>query len=70
MVLDFNDEWEDYDDELKFGLYYVQTDDIMLFKGSNIYPDSIIRKAIQENINFNIIYQLIPSKLLKISFVL
>lgn len=59
--LDFNDEWQPYDGTLKNGLYYVRTDDTMLFKKSNVYSTCIIKKAIKENINFKIEYQLIPS---------
>jgi nucleoside-triphosphatase THEP1 len=61
LRLDFNDEWEKFDGQLKNGLYYVRTNDTMLFKKSNIYSTCIIKKAIQENIKFKIEYQLIPS---------
>lgn len=61
LRLDFNDDWEDYDGVLKNGLYYVITDDTTLFKKSNYYSTVIIQKAIQENINFTITKQLIPS---------
>jgi len=59
--LDFNDTWEDYDGELKLGLYYVKTDDKTLFKQSGYYSTAIIKKAIIENIHFEITKQLIPS---------
>ena len=59
--LDFNDTWEDYDNELKLGLYYVKTDDKTLFKQSGYYSTAIIKKAIIENIDFVILKQLIPS---------
>jgi hypothetical protein len=59
--LDFNDTWEDYDGELKLGLYYVKTDDTTLFKKSGYYSTCIIKKAIYEGIDFEIIKQLIPS---------
>ena len=59
--LDFNDMWEDYDGELKLGLYYVKTDDKTLFKQSGYYSTAIIKKAMTENIQIEIIKQLIPS---------
>jgi hypothetical protein len=59
--LDFNDTWEDYDGELKLGIYYVKTDDKTLFKQSGYYSTAIIKKAIIENIHFEITKQLIPS---------
>lgn len=59
--LDFNDTWEDYDGELKLGLYYLKTDDTTLFKKSGYYSTCIIKKAISEGINFEITKQLIPS---------
>jgi hypothetical protein len=70
--VDYNDTWEDYDGELspsglpdyegiKLGLYYVKTDDKTLFKQSGYYSTAIIKKAITENIQFEIIKQLLPS---------
>lgn len=60
--LDFNDIWEDYDgDGIKLGLYYIKTDDKTLFKQSGYYSTAIIKKAITENIQFEIIKQLLPS---------
>jgi hypothetical protein len=59
--LDFNDTWEDYDGELKLGLYYLKTDDTTLFKKCGYYSTAIIKKAMSENIHFEIIKQLIPS---------
>ena len=59
--LDFNDTWEDYDGELKLGLYYLKTDDKTLFKQSGYYSTAIIKKAMSENIHFEITKQLIPS---------
>ena len=58
---DFNDTWEDYDGELKLGLYYLKTDDKTLFKQSGYYSTAIIKKAMKENIEFEITKQLIPS---------
>jgi hypothetical protein len=59
--LDFNDTWEDYDGDLRLGLYYVKTDDTTLFKKSGYYTTCIIKKAIYEGIEFEITKQLIPS---------
>ena len=59
--LDFNDTWEDYDGELKLGIYYLKTDDTTLFKKSGYYSTCIIKKAISEGIDFVITKQLIPS---------
>lgn len=59
--LDFNDTWEDYDGNLRLGLYYLKTDDTTLFKKSGYYSTCIIKKAIYEGIDFEITKQLIPS---------
>jgi hypothetical protein len=59
--LDFNDTWEDYDGNLRLGLYYLKTDDTTLFKKSGYYSTCIIKKAIYEGIEFEITKQLIPS---------
>eukprot|EP00961_Rhodomonas_salina_P175101 2361985-Rhodomonas_salina.1 len=48
MIFDFNDNWEDYDGKLKTGLYYINTDDMLLFKGHNIYSNKIIEKGLKE----------------------
>jgi len=61
IKLDFNDTWDDYDGELKLGLYYLKTDDTTLFKKSGYYSTAIIKKAITENIHFEITKQLLPS---------
>ena len=61
IKLDFNDSWEDYDGELKLGIYYLKTDDKTLFKQSGYYSTAIIKKAMKENIEFQITKQLIPS---------
>lgn len=59
--VDYNDTWEDYDGNLKLGLYYVETDDTTLFKQNGYYSTAIIKKAMSENIRFEITKQLIPS---------
>jgi len=60
MFLDFNDEWAPYDGTLKTGLYYIETDDMTLFTGSNIYSNKIIELGIKEGIELTITKQLIP----------
>ena len=62
IILDYNDIWEDYDGVLKLGIYYIETDDVMLFKKNGYYTTSIIRKGLKEGIDFTIRKQLIPSK--------
>ena len=62
IITDYNDTWEDYDDELKLGLYYVITEDTKLFKKSGYYSTCIIDKAIKENIEFKITKQLISKQ--------
>jgi hypothetical protein len=62
IITDYNDTWEDYDDELKLGLYYVITEDTKLFKKSGYYSTCIIDKAIKENIEFKITKQLISKE--------
>jgi hypothetical protein len=65
ILLDVNNEWEDFDTDynnIKLGLYFIETDDNLLFKGNNIYSSSIIKKAIEENIKFRIISVLYPDK--------
>jgi hypothetical protein len=56
---DLEDTWEDYDGELKTGLYYVETDDLTLLHKTNIYSNKILEKAIAENIQVVIKKQLI-----------
>jgi len=62
IITDYNDTWEDYDNELKLGLYYVITEDTKLFKKSGYYSTCIIDKAIKENIEFKITKQLISKE--------
>jgi len=54
--------------ELKTGLYFVSTDDITLFKKSNWYSNKLIEMAIENNIQFKIKKQIIPSKILRNEF--
>lgn len=61
ILLDFNDEWKIYKegDKIELGLYYIETNDTLLFKKNDIYSSSIINKAIEEDIHFTIKYKLI-----------
>lgn len=65
FIIDFNDTWQDVKDfdykKIKSGLYYVETDDNLLFKGWDIYSSAILEKAVEEGIKFKPIKQLIPS---------
>lgn len=60
IFLNFNDTWEEYDGELKTGLYFVETNDMTLMHGSNIYSNKIIQLAIDEGIELTIVKQLLP----------
>lgn len=64
ILLDVNNEWEDFNnnDDIKLGLYFIETDDNLLFKGNNIYSSAIVKKAIEENIKFRIIKVLYADK--------
>lgn len=60
--IDYNDTWEDYDGELKLGIYYITTDDTTLFKKNGYYTTCILKKGFKEGIKFDIEKQLISSK--------
>ena len=66
IMLDFNDCWEDFNykywKNLPVGLYYIETNDTMLFKKSNVYSNTIIEYAWKCGIQFRIIYQLISNR--------
>lgn len=62
ITIDYNDTWEDYDGEIKLGIYYVKTNDNTLFKKSGYYTTAIVKKGFKEGINFKILKQLISSK--------
>ena len=61
IQVDYNDTWEEYDGSLKLGIYYVKTNDTTLFKKNGYYSTCIIKKAIQEDIDFSIDKQLVSS---------
>ncbi len=44
------DEIEPFDGKIQCGLYYVITDDDVLFRGNNWYSDNIVNKAIIKDI--------------------
>jgi hypothetical protein len=62
LCYDINDNWEFFDGRLKFGLYYVETDDLTILHQSNIYSNSIIKYALSFGVELKIIKQLIPKK--------
>jgi nucleoside-triphosphatase THEP1 len=62
LIYDFNNCWEEFDGEIKNALYMVETDDIMLLKGNDIYTGDILKVAQQNGITFTITKQLLPKK--------
>jgi hypothetical protein len=62
LCYDINDNWEFFDGRIKFGLYYVETDDLTILHQSNIYSNSIIEYALSFGVELKIIKQLIPKK--------
>lgn len=62
VLLDLNNNWEDFKGDIKLGLYFVETDDNLLFKGDNIYSSALIKKAIEEKIKFKIIKVMYANK--------
>lgn len=64
IVLDINDIWEDYkgDEDLQNALYMVETNDMILLKGNDIYSGAILKVAQNNNIDFKITKKLIPKR--------
>lgn len=63
MLLDIDNDWMDWDGgEIKLGLYYIETQDKLLFKGNNMYSSAIVKKAIEEKIKFKITKVLYANK--------
>jgi len=60
LKFDAEDCWEEFDGEIKEGLYAVETDDITLLQQSKIYGGDILKLAMQEGIEFRVLKQLIP----------
>ena len=70
IKLDFNDGWTVYTGgDIQLGLYYAETNDITLFKKSDIYSSAIIKKAIEEDIKLKITHQLLTKKQRKQRFI-
>ena len=63
-LFDSKCEWARWDGQIVPALYFVETDDMRLLHGTNIYSDTIIAKALSLNIALTIRYQLIPSTIL------
>lgn len=62
------DEWKRWDGKLEAGLYFVETNDMRLFHGSNIYSRAMVAKAQAAGISFRVLYQLRPSETLPLSY--
>lgn len=63
IILDINDIWENYNGEdLQNALYMVETNDMILLKGNDIYSGSILKVAQNNNIDFKITKKLIPKR--------
>ena len=60
MRITFNNNWEQFNGDIKLGLFYVETDDNALFHGTNIYSTSIVKFGLAQKIitNSNIKYAL------------
>jgi hypothetical protein len=67
-IFGVNDEWTAWDRTYKHGLYFVETEDMRLFHGSNVYSLAIIERARKAEIKFTITSQLRPSKLLPTNY--
>jgi hypothetical protein len=55
--------WEEFDLVIKNGLYAVETNDMTLLKGNNIYTGDILKLASCNGIRYKVLKQLIPKKL-------
>lgn len=62
ITYELTDEVENYDGELKTGLYFVETNDLTLFHKTNWYSNTIVQYATEQNIEYKIIKQYIPKK--------
>jgi len=67
-IFDVNDEWTAWDRTYEHGLYFVETEDMRLFHGSNVYSLAMIERALKAEIQFTITSQLRPSKLLPTNY--
>ncbi|KAJ1464828.1 hypothetical protein T484DRAFT_3641496, partial [Baffinella frigidus] len=55
LIMDFNACFEDFNGNIKKGLYLIETSDTTLFKGDGIYSHNIVLKAMEECIDFDIL---------------
>jgi len=62
ISIQFNDDWEKFDGNLRTGLYYVFTEDLSLLHGTNVYSNKILERALEEGIEFKVLMQLIPTQ--------
>lgn len=68
ILLDFNDEWQEFDGNFDLGLYYVRTEDTTLLHKNNIYSNTILQYAKKHNIDFEVVAQLKSSNNLSKKF--
>ena len=64
FVYGFNDKWCPYAGELLPGLYFVKTEDMTLFHGSNIYSHTMVAKAVEEGIEHEVVAQCLPETMM------
>jgi hypothetical protein len=62
LIYSEEDCWENFDGVLKNGLYAIQTEDLTLFRLSNVYTADMLRLADENGIQYTILKQLIPKK--------
>ena len=62
LVYSIIDEITDYDGELKTGLYFVKTKDLTILHKNNWYSNTILKYATENNIEYEIIKQYIPTE--------
>ena len=62
LVYSITDEIADYDGELKTGLYFVKTNDLTILHKNNWYSNTILQYATENNIEYEIVKQYIPTE--------
>tara|TARA_R110000787_G_scaffold162464_2_gene275882 strand:+ start:856 stop:4158 length:3303 start_codon:yes stop_codon:yes gene_type:complete len=62
LVYSITDEITDYEGELKTGLYFVKTKDLTILHKNNWYSNTILKYATENNIEYEIIKQYIPTE--------
>jgi len=64
LIFDTTSEWTAWDGKLEAGLYFVETDDMRLCHGSNIYSRAMVERAQRAGVSMCIPFQLRPCKTL------